>query len=100
VDHEHITFFITFRKEKDGVKGWCSSLGVIRPEWAWAKTKVQAEKLAKKLGVRYTVRGILCGGRFAGCNRKLGHVDKPEWLTNMAKYLLDPPARKVLKSAV
>jgi hypothetical protein len=50
-----------------------------------------------KLKGRKSVRGLLCGGRYAGCNRKLGRVDNAQWLKNMLEYLLDPPAQRVLK---
>jgi hypothetical protein len=43
-----------------------------------------------------TVRGLLCGGRYAGCNAKLGHVDNAVWLQAAANYLLNPPAQNVL----
>ena len=43
------------------------------------------------------VRGLLCGGRYAGCNAKLGHVDNVEWLRAAANYVENPPAQKVLK---
>lgn len=46
---------------------------------------------------RKSVRGLLCGGRHYGCNRRLGRVDNVEWLRNMVAYLLDPPAQRVLK---
>jgi len=44
------------------------------------------------------VRGILCGGRWSGCNRKLGHLDKPVWLAGALKYITDPPARRLFKT--
>lgn len=40
------------------------------------------------------VRGILCGGRWSGCNRKLGRLDKVEWLSSATEYIKNPPARK------
>lgn len=49
-----------------------------------------------KLPKKATVRGLLCGGRWAGCNRKLGRIDKIEWLKNVILYLEKPPAREVL----
>lgn len=45
---------------------------------------------------RETVRGLLCGGRWAGCNRKLGRIDKPAWLRSVVSYLEDPPAQEIL----
>lgn len=45
---------------------------------------------------RTTVRGLLCGGRWKGCNRKLGHIDNITWLEKIIEYLKNPPARKLL----
>ena len=42
-----------------------------------------------------TVRGILCGGRWSGCNIKLGKIDNIEWLTNALLYLTNPPAQQL-----
>jgi Recombination endonuclease VII len=46
---------------------------------------------------RRLARGILCGGRWSGCNRKIGRIDDIEWLEKVLSYLKDPPAQKVLK---
>jgi Recombination endonuclease VII len=46
---------------------------------------------------RRSVRGLLCGGRFWGCNRRLGRVDNREWLLNASNYVENPPAQLVLK---
>jgi hypothetical protein len=53
------------------------------------KTKPQPTKIS-------LVRGLLCGGRYAGCNAKLGHVDDVEWLKAAAAYLSAPPAQKII----
>lgn len=45
-----------------------------------------------------SVRGILCGGRFAGCNRKLGKIDNSNWLANAAKYITSPPAQRFFQT--
>lgn len=45
---------------------------------------------------KQTVRGLLCGGRWAGCNRKLGKIDDPEWLQKVLDYVLNPPAQQML----
>ncbi len=50
----------------------------------------------KDIPKRMTVRGLLCGGRRAGCNRKIGRVDNPEWLEKVLVYLRNPPARIIL----
>ena len=48
--------------------------------------------------VKETVRGLLCGGKWSGCNNMLGKVDNLEWLKNAQQYLSCPPASFVLKS--
>lgn len=57
------------------------------------------KKEAKKVPKKSTVRGILCGGRWAGCNAKLGRVDKLEWLIAAAKYIEKPPAQQLFKES-
>jgi hypothetical protein len=47
---------------------------------------------------RKSVRGLLCGGRHYGCNRRLGRVDNGFWLDNASQYLKNPPAQLVLRS--
>lgn len=104
VDHEHFKIQ-SFRRQKDeftaqGVK-WCAYV-----DWPWedislrpifyGRTKVEAVKAAKKGNLRKSVRGVLCGGRYAGCNRKLGRIDNAPWLESVVNYLKDPPARRVL----
>ena len=53
-------------------------------------------RLARQIGKRGSVRGLLCGGRYQGCNRKLGKIDDAKWLRSAANYLEAPPARSVL----
>jgi Recombination endonuclease VII len=45
---------------------------------------------------RKYARGILCGGRWSGCNRKIGRIDNVEWISKVLEYLKNPPARTVL----
>lgn len=52
------------------------------------KDKVQPAK-------RTLVRGLLCGGRYAGCNAKLGHVDDITWLRSAVAYLEALPAQRL-----
>lgn len=49
-----------------------------------------------RLKGKASVRGLLCGGRWAGCNRKLGRIDNPEWLKSAAHYVEVPPAQNLL----
>lgn len=50
----------------------------------------------KNLQPRDAVRGLLCGGRWKGCNRKLGNMDKLEWLRQVIHYLENPPAQQFI----
>jgi len=47
---------------------------------------------------RQTVRGLLCGGAWQGCNKILGHVDDIRWLRKAVEYVENPPARQVLST--
>lgn len=55
------------------------------------------KKQAKLVPKKDTVRGILCGGRWAGCNHKLGKVDNIDWLRSAATYLENPPAHQLFR---
>jgi hypothetical protein len=50
----------------------------------------------KNKPIKNTVRGLLCGGKWSGCNNMLGKVDNVEWLKNAIQYLVNPPAAEVL----
>lgn len=52
---------------------------------------------AKNLTPRQAVRGLLCGGRWKGCNRRLGNIDNMHWLRRAAEYLENPPAQTLIK---
>lgn len=52
----------------------------------------------KSLTPRQAVRGLLCGGRWKGCNRRLGHIDDAHWLRKASEYLENPPAQSFIKS--
>lgn len=60
------------------------------------KTKTQAVESLHEAAKPQSVRGLLCPGRYTGCNRLMGRIDKPEWLRKVIQYLENPPARKVL----
>ena len=45
---------------------------------------------------KHTVRGLMCGGRYKGCNKRLGHVDDVSWLRGAERYVANPPAYHVL----
>jgi hypothetical protein len=60
-------------------------------------TKKAATEAAREEALPLSVRGLLCAGRYAGCNRKLGRIDDPIWLDRLSAYLKNPPAKKILQ---
>jgi hypothetical protein len=47
---------------------------------------------------RQAVRGLLCGGRWKGCNRRIGGgVDNAPWLRRVLDYLTNPPAQAFIR---
>ena len=60
------------------------------------RTQKDAIALVKRRATPHSIRGLLCPGRYTGCNRLMGRIDKPEWLRNVLHYLENPPAKKVL----
>jgi hypothetical protein len=59
-------------------------------------TRIEVDHDHKKKK-RASVRGLLCGGRWAGCNRRLGRIDNIEWLKSVVAYLENPPAQQIIK---
>lgn len=101
VDHEHFKVRARRSNEYDiDPKGWYATAynrtGTI--EYInWAKMKKAAIKLAKRAALRGSVRGVLCGGRYAGCNRKIGRIDDVPWMERVIAYLKNPPAKRILR---
>lgn len=94
VDHAHYKTTAV----KIGKKAWLAQSDFRGRTLAesFGHTKDFAIKTCRRLALRASIRGVMCGGRHAGCNRKMGRVDKPWWLRRVAEYLDNPPARKVL----
>lgn len=93
-----------FQKLYDHQIGKCAlcgkDLGEYRPGLpGWGKgSRIEVDHVhGTKLAKRQTVRGLLCGGRWSGCNRKLGKVDRLDWLKNAVRYIENPPAKEVLQ---
>jgi len=101
---DHIHFRVTMSRcadiltehwEKWPVKGWKAEvLELDRPAF-YAKTKVEAHRLAYDDALPHSVRGLLCAGRYRGCNRLLGRIDNIRWLEKTLAYLRNPPAKKL-----
>lgn len=62
--------------------------------------KKDAVSTVKLRAMPYSVRGLLCAGRYAGCNRKLGRIDDPVWLRRCADYLEKWPSRQVFPAKI
>jgi len=59
------------------------------------RAELDHEHGGKTVDKKY-VRGILCGGRWSGCNRKIGRIDDIDWLEKVLNYLKNPPAKVIL----
>jgi hypothetical protein len=62
----------------------------------FAPTKASAIELVKRRATPHSIRGLLCPGRYTGCNRLMGRIDRPDWLKRVVHYLENPPAKKVV----
>lgn len=51
-----------------------------------------------RLKGKESVRGLLCGGKWSGCNRKLGKIDDKVFLANALEYIVNPPAKRVFNA--
>jgi len=60
-------------------------------------TKKEINRMKSYVPDKSLVRGLLCGGRWAGCNHKLGRVDDVDWLRNALSYVENPPAQQFFK---
>jgi hypothetical protein len=62
---------------------------------SYAKTQKQARADLKAKVMPHSIRGLLCPGRYTGCNRLMGRIDKPNWLRKVLEYLENTPASRV-----
>jgi len=93
VDHKH--FHIEVQRCTPPVTGWIANVSELnRPPFV-AKTKVEAMRLAREDALPHSVRGLLCAGRYMGCNRKLGRIDNIPWLEAILAYLRSWPAKQI-----
>ena len=95
VDHEHFT--ITLKRNPLG--GWFASTHIRFRDAdlsCWGKTQRAAREALKDIALPLSIRGLLCPGRYKGCNRRMGRLDDPIILRNLAAYLENPPARQVI----
>lgn len=91
------TYQITLEEYKAMLKQQDYKCAICGKSLTTARVEVDHDHKIEKLhGVRASVRGLLCGGKYWGCNRRLGRVENPKWLRSAADYLEKPPARKTL----
>lgn len=99
VDHEHFKIMLEKKTDLDGSKYWVASTYI---RWRDAhlsqtgKTQKTAKENLKRYALPLSIRGLLCPGRYTGCNRLMGRIDHPEWLEKVLAYLKNPPARQIL----
>jgi hypothetical protein len=98
VDHDHKIARTKLIIERLRDWNWAAFLNETDASCiAIGSTRKEARKKGQRELLRRSVRGVLCGGRYAGCNRKIGRIDKIPWLQAVTQYLQNPPARKVLR---
>jgi hypothetical protein len=92
VDHKHFKVAVRRRSKK---KGWIAQVKELNRPPFKAKFKKDAIRLAKQDALPHAVRGLLCAGRYAGCNRLIGRIDNIPWLKKVIAYLENPPAKRI-----
>jgi hypothetical protein len=103
VDHVHfkVTAVMKIGEYPTPQKYWLAQTTINGQMFAGtAKTKTEAIAIVKKAAMPYSVRGLLCAGRYAGCNRKLGRIDDPVWLRRCADYCDNWPSRAVFPARI
>jgi hypothetical protein len=99
IDHMHFKVVATPFNNQPGwaPKMWhaiASFRGQILAE-AIEVTKSGAVASARRLALPKSVRGLLCPGRYTGCNRLMGRIDDIPWLENTLAYLKNTPASQI-----
>jgi hypothetical protein len=100
IDHEHFKVRSSrFTPTTPPYGKWmaCTEFKDGRNFVAFADTQKAAIELLKRRATPHSIRGLLCPGRYTGCNRLMGRIDKIEWLEKVLAYLKNPPIKKVLE---
>jgi hypothetical protein len=93
-----VEYLCLYKKQRGRCAICRTKLGTYLPGVSgFGKTsKVEVDHDHSKSG-RKSVRGLLCGRDWKGCNRKLGSIKSIKWLKQTLAYLSNPPAQKHLK---
>lgn len=94
IDHEHFKV-VTVKDKGRGL--WLAKVSLKDGRYfeGYGEKKTEAVERVRDLALPASVRGLLCAGRYAGCNRKYGRIDDATWLRSMLNYTLYPPARRL-----
>src|SRR4029077_12303617 len=101
VDHEHFRIRYILMADEITRKriGWRAEVefkdGRVFQENG--KTKKEAKDAVTRAALPFSVRGLLCAGRYMGCNRQLGRIDDIKKLESFLAYLENPPARQMME---
>jgi hypothetical protein len=97
LDHEHFTVD-AFRGTYGDADKWVARATFKDGRWVSKTGATRAVAIARtrSAALPLSVRGLLCPGRYAGCNRKLGRIDDINWLKAVLHYLQNPPSKKIL----
>lgn len=97
VDHEHFRVEV-FRGTALDADKWVARATFKDGRWVTVMGPTQkiAKERVRNIALPMSIRGLLCPGRYTGCNRLLGRVDNPDWLAKAKNYVENPPAKKVL----
>ena len=99
VDHHHFKITaVRILAATHGVKPFWQASTLVRDIYIVkiAPTKQKAIQAVKDAALPLSVRGLLCPGRYRGCNRLLGHIDNIPFLEKAIAYLKNPPAHQVI----
>lgn len=93
LDHEHFKISITGRRGRwHGLASFKD--GSSTPTFT-ADTQKMLREIIKRAALPLSIRGLLCPGRYAGCNRLMGRVDDVKRLEGFLAYLKNPPAKRL-----
>jgi Recombination endonuclease VII len=98
LDHEH--FLTDSFRSPDAAQKWTAVARFKdgRSFTELGSTKAAAIAAVKNKALPESVRGLLCPGRYRGCNRLLGRIDDIPLLEAFLRYLKNPPAKQILHS--